>query len=186
MKGEFSLTLQNYGATKPFIFDFGQWRLGKRDGKILWKKDSRSQMVSNQSGSAWLRKDELMAKATELATGHQFELDSQQLITHFNLESSKPAPVNPFKLNAEPGAKIKVRGLASSGESADLCQAPAGQFEQCAWKCFGSKNKKSCDTSNLNTKCVRFTCSASGEWKLPTFSAGSLCDNSEVRVGSCQ
>lgn len=186
MQGRLEFVSQKMQVVRPLLFDLGEWRFGKREGVVVWQRNEKSQVVTNAKESLWLRKNDLMARATEITPGNTFDIDPQGFITHFKFDqpSEMTPSVERYQLSV-PVKSLSRRGLASQANSVG-CQSPAAEYEQCAWKCFGTKNSKTCDTSQKQTRCVRFTCDASGEWKLPTFSAGSLCDATETRVGYCQ
>jgi len=59
-----------------------------------------------------------------------------------------------------------------------LCQAPGGQFNQCAWTCTGKnpKQAKTCRTDLEGVACVRTICRADGEWKEETRVPASQSD----------
>ena len=182
MKGSVSFENEDRTQESLFVFPFGTWRMGKRSGSLQWEKGSAIQTVKNISGPAWIRRNELMEKPLRVDEGQSFEIESQNLISRFLELPEKTPKMENYTLSV-PAGKVQQRGLASEGSA--FCQAPEAQYEQCAWKCFGN-NKKSCDTQQKNVRCVRFTCSASGEWKLPTFSPGSACEPTQVRIGTCQ
>ena len=85
--------------------------------------------------------------------------------------------------------KTAKRGVASMEFSDGLCQAPQGQFNQCAWSCEGNgKKSKACQAEKSGIRCVRRVCNAAGQWGVPTAFASSykdLCPAQGVRVGEC-
>ncbi len=74
--------------------------------------------------------------------------------------------------------------------SAHLCQAPGGQFNQCAWTCAGNnpKTAKTCRTDLAGVSCLRTICRADGEWKEETrlpASQSDLCPAQGSAVHEC-
>jgi len=168
-----------------FIVDLGKWRVGKLDGVLTVKRDKDVSYASNKSGKALVRKDQLLAKSKDFPTNMTLKVDAA-LDTFIYIEDKHRQPAD-FTLKEE----SKGRGIASVEGAEAFCASPAGQFEQCAWKCFGAKKSdKSCATHKTvkgsTAQCVRFTCAADGLWKLPTFVTGGECQIGDVRVGSCQ
>ena len=82
-----------------------------------------------------------------------------------------------------------VEGRSPASLDSDLCQAPAGQFQQCAWSCEGNpKGAKGCQAEQDQVHCVRRTCNAAGQWSPATAFASSykdLCPAEGIRVGDC-
>lgn len=83
-------------------------------------------------------------------------------------------------------------GTRTPASDVSLCQAPRGNFNQCAWSCEGNpKGSKVCRTDLPKVSCVRRLCRASGTWaeatRLPA-SEGRSCHGavgSEPQVGDC-
>ena len=85
-----------------------------------------------------------------------------------------------------PGQGRKPR----AGHSTQLCQAPAGDLNQCAWTCTGPnpKGSKRCRTDLPQVACQRQLCRANGKWaeevRLPA-SQADLCAARGSVVRSC-
>lgn len=182
MKGQLSFHGEESLDSPMMVFDLGSWRMGKRSGRLQWSRDRQGQTLQNISQLSWIRRDDLMEKPIAVEAGRSFQIDAQNVVASFKEIQEKAPVAEDYKLQVSPG-KTQPRGLAS--ESPSFCQAPQAQYEQCAWKCFGN-GKKACDTNKKNVRCVRFTCAAGGEWKLPTFYPGSACESQDVRIGLCQ
>lgn len=99
-------------------------------------------------------------------------------------------------LNATTDILYKTVAFASlprqpaASEKSNLCRAPAGAFNQCAWTCEGNpKGAKKCRADLPKVSCVRRLCRASGEWAeatvLPSKEGGVACESSSTIVGDC-
>ena len=68
-----------------------------------------------------------------------------------------------------------------------ICDAPYGELNQCAWVCEGPmKGLKKCDLNKKGVQCVRRRCDANGQWVDPTplTDLTTRCELSPV-VGAC-
>ncbi len=158
--------------------EFGLWRFAKRAGSYQLTLKNGNQIVENKEGKAFLRRNELIAKAEEIGPHKTLTFDP----THRLVAMDSTAQ--------EVNRTLKVSSLSdpqrSIAQEGAFCLQPQADFEQCAWKCFGAHTKaKKCDPS-MGAQCVRFTCSGDGLWKMPTLVTTSECSTKEVRVGSCQ
>jgi len=87
------------------------------------------------------------------------------------------------------GARKVQRDIATQKKDRDLCLAPAGSMNECAWTCVNNPPKeKTCRTDRGDVQCVRRRCNANGEWteetRLPA-SFRTFCDPSGPRVAPC-
>lgn len=70
---------------------------------------------------------------------------------------------------------------AKSKDPLQICAAPGGRLNQCAWVCKGNpaKEKKSCRLGTPGVSCVRTRCNANGDWaeatEVPGDKAAALC-----------
>ncbi|RME17111.1 MAG: hypothetical protein D6797_03135 [Bdellovibrio sp.] len=79
--------------------------------------------------------------------------------------------------------------LPKKQKISSLCMDPAGDFNQCMWKCVNNpKGSSSCRTDLPQVKCVRMRCNANGIWaeafRLPA-SSGQVCLPQKIKVGPC-
>jgi hypothetical protein len=178
--------------TIPFVLDFGDWQLRKTHGSVRVRGGKVTSEVSvlNESGSLWM-KNENLGPAQEVPELIKFKIQNGEDIYSFENITAKvvssswslgSASVKPKK-NRTPAAQAGVSGKTSISS---LCHSPSANFEQCAWKCFGSAAGGACDTGRPQTHCVRFMCTADGQWKLPTLVPGGECSTKDARVDQCQ
>jgi hypothetical protein len=196
ISGEIQLR-SNKRNTLPFVLIVGDWELRKFYGvvtvEMTTKKRNESftyseMTVSNREQSLWLKKYKL-DPAQELPAGTQFKIHDETDIFAFAQIAENQATPRPWRLEShfvKTKGQRKVASVTSSRSGTSLCGAPSGQFQQCAWKCFGSRHTKGCDTGQGNTHCVRFTCTADGHWKMPTLVPGGACPLIGSRVDQCQ
>lgn len=158
--------------------EFGMWRFVKREGSYHLAIKNGNWVIENQVGKAFLRRNELIAKAEEIQPYKTLTFDPAYRLV--SMESISTEVNRTLKMLSAPEVK---RSLAQEGS---FCLQPQAEFEQCAWKCFGASGKaKKCDPA-VGAQCVRFTCSADGLWKMPTLVTSSECSTKEVRIGTCQ
>ncbi len=85
--------------------------------------------------------------------------------------------------------KTPTRSIASES-SDEICQAPAGRFNQCSWTCENNpKGEKTCRTDLPNVTCVRRLCRANGMWVEPKrvpASESSRCVGNQPTVRDCE
>ncbi len=78
-------------------------------------------------------------------------------------------------------SKKEPARTTTSLDSEDLCHAPSGKFNQCAFTCEGNaKGDKKCRTDLPGVSCVRRLCRASGMWAEPKRMPASHSDSCEV------
>lgn len=86
-------------------------------------------------------------------------------------------------------SEAKNRSPANS-VSTDVCKAPSGQYNQCAWSCEGRnpKGDKRCRVDLPGVACVRRLCRANGQWaeasRVPA-SQSDLCEPQGPTVRDC-
>lgn len=167
----------------PLVFDLNQWRAGKGKGKISLFWHQGNLHVKNKVDILWLRKDELISKAQKLEEGLSFQVSNGQDLIAFSKQTKTQSMKLPTTLVEVSKQDNDVRQPANANS---ICSAPQGEYQQCAWKCFGNGNKdKKCRAEKESINCVRFTCTIDGFWKLPTLSPGSHCPAQGARVGRC-
>lgn len=73
------------------------------------------------------------------------------------------------ELKLEKNQKKKAAEIAKKSLRKDeICQNPAGIFNECAWICEGNpKEQKKCRLDLARVKCVRKRCNANGIWSEP-------------------
>ncbi len=104
------------------------------------------------------------------------ELKKLEITTNFNQLDTEA--VKPVELVA-----------SKDSQGSDICKSPAGDFNQCVWKCENNPGgEKKCRTDLPNVNCVRRRCNANGKWaedtRLPA-SFHDLCSPSKEVVKSC-
>lgn len=162
--------------------DMGQWRFGKRSGSFGLSRSGELYTLLNEDGEGFLRRNELIANVQKIPAKKMIQMTVQDGIFAFK-DTRQESVKKPSYQMLPVMSTAEARSVASEN---NLCSAPEANFESCAWKCFGAGSKdKKCGLSK-NSRCVRFTCSADGLWKLPTIASGSECSADVVRVGSCQ
>jgi hypothetical protein len=180
LKGEVVVTLHK--TELVHALDMGMWRLAKREGVYGISRQQNTYTLLNEKGPGYLRRNELISQAIPIEPQKLIQLSAEEGVIAFRDINYTPVAKPKYEMPMAVGFK-GARGIASDG---NLCSFPAGQFENCAWKCFGASTKdKKCGQSK-NSQCIRFTCSADGLWKLPTGATPTECDRTEVRVGACQ
>jgi len=159
------------------VVDLGEWRFGKRSGEFDVLSSGAGVRIGNFSGEGMLRKKAVISASTKIPANTTVQFTGTELYTlaPFQTETAMTYVLN------------EASGDDSRAPAADsFCQAPAGQYEQCAWKCFGAaKDAKACAGDAAQTHCVRFTCAADGQWKLPTVVSGGECSVDKVQVSLC-
>jgi hypothetical protein len=189
--------IANKRNTQPFVLTVGDWELRKFYGTMrvqvtnTTRKNSGSStdlIVRNEEQALWIKKDEF-EPSQEVPGQIQFEIQDENSIFAFEPIAGKQKMSGPWSLESRVSktkGQRKVASVESPLSDKSLCGSPSGQFQQCAWKCFGSKRNKGCDTGQVNTHCVRFTCTADGHWKMPTLVPGGACPLTGMRVDQCQ
>lgn len=186
------LSIQAIADNKiPFDFYFAQWKLRKTQGLLKVSGSKDEAWVSNDKGHVWIKKTESTEPAQEMPEAIKFKLQSDESIFAFENEKlTSEKKIKPW-MNFN-SSSMRSRAPASLKKSKKdpsmLCQAPQGQFQQCAWQCNGRSNKKEdrCETGYADTHCVRFMCTAGGQWKWPTLVPGGECPAAGTRVDQCQ
>jgi hypothetical protein len=168
-----------------FVADLGGWRFGKKSGSFKISRDGSSTFVSNQTDEAYLRRETLISHADVIKGVVTYKFDDGADL--YSVVPSQGETKANYSLND--GSSIGApRDVASStaASSEAFCNAPEGQYEQCAWKCFGAAAEaKNCANPSTAAKCVRFTCAADGQWKLPTVVSEGECSLDRIHVGIC-
>ncbi len=183
LQGEMVVSIKNTDLVHAV--DTGLWRLAKRQGVFGVSVQKNVFTLLNDEGAAYLRRNELISSVQTIEPQKIIQLSTEEGI--LAMKDAKAPEVFKEKFKMPNHLRTSQRGIAS-GEpiSQELCSTPAGTFESCAWKCFGSGAKdKKCGQAK-NSQCIRFTCSADGLWKLPTSATPSECVVDTVRVGVCQ
>jgi hypothetical protein len=162
--------------------ELGEWRFGKRSGSFGVSRVGESVTVLNEEVEGFLRKNELIAKVEKIEPQRSLQFsDSDGLVAA--RDHKKEAPVQKkYQMPQVLMPEAQARSLAAE----EFCQAPQGAYESCAWKCFGAGAKESKCGLSKKSQCVRFTCSADKQWKLPTPVTGSECSVDIIRVGACR
>ncbi len=102
----------------------------------------------------------------------------------------KPEEVEAFQVQNK---KIKQADLENQKKKiiprkpSQICEAPFGELNQCAWVCEGlKKNMKACNLEKAGVSCIRRRCNANGIWEDPTplTKLNSRCELQPV-VGAC-
>lgn len=171
-------------AKEMIVFDAGEWRVGKSTGQLRWTTKQTDVVIKNEKEHAFLRRDQLIAKSESIDPGMELVISSDFGIVY--AEQDTPQTRQKWNLKTAFSGKKNQRLLASSALAMNGCTEPKGEVQQCAWKCFGAKNKSKQCTNSEVTQCVRFTCSIGGEWKLPTRVPSNECQAHSVVVDSCQ
>ncbi len=163
-----------------FVVDIGSWRWGKKSGEFKIKTSPLGVVIENTLAEAYLRRETVISPAELIPSGRVLQF-TDGVDLYSSTEITNPEKQTYTLVGAAINAKQKRQPAADS-----FCQAPAAQFEQCAWKCFGSQpNDKGCSSKKSPVQCVRFTCSADGQWKLPTLVSEGECSGSQIHVGLC-
>ncbi len=180
VKGDVVYSIQE--AKVLTAVDLGGWRFGKRLGSFGLSRTATLITLLNEEREGFLRRNELIASAQKIEPRKvmQFSLEEGVVAVRDVEISGKSRPV--YKMGSPLMPVADARSLASE----KLCAGPEASFESCAWKCFGAGGKDKKCGAHKNSQCVRFTCSADGQWKLPTMATSTECSVDVVRVGSCQ
>lgn len=184
ISGDVQFTIEN--SQELFVVDIGDWRFGKKSGAFKVSHTGNVTTVDNNQGEGHLRRETLISQSDKIKEGETLKFQAGS-----DLYSSVPSQNESNKTNyvlqeAEPGEDSALESTERVPAAEAFCGAPVGQYEQCAWKCFGAgENAKSCASPAAASKCVRFTCSADGQWKLPTIVSDGECSVSKIHVGIC-
>lgn len=177
-KGSLSATVLK--ADPLFVLNVDEWRVAKQSGEIKVQVAGTAMSIDNISGELYVRQKEIIAKTERYPVGSRLTFHQG---LPYTIEAIGSTPAQKFVMSPSKSKNIEARVPAGD----NFCSSPAGQFEQCAWKCFGAgKDSKNCFNPKTPATCVRFTCSADAHWKLPTFVSNSSCERDTVRIGTCR
>lgn len=179
-KGDMIFAIQE--AKVLTAVDLGEWRFGKRTGSFGLSRSRDLVTLLNEEQDGFLRRNELIAIAQKIVPQKMLQFSVLDgVVAVRDKVVVRPAP-RVYKMTSPLMSVAEAR----SPSSENLCLGPEAHFESCAWKCFGAGVKdKKCGVQK-NSQCVRFTCAADGQWKLPTMAVSSECSVDVVRVGDCQ